>query len=160
MGFLDNIFGSESGSAVPGGNLSKPLMIALLALLASRYMSGGSKDAPAASPESAPSSPGSLPDTSPGTVLDGLGGLLKQFQQKGLSDAINSWIKTGPNKDVGPGQISDALGPEVIDALSKRTGIPKDQIAQILSQVLPKTVDHLTPEGRLPTQHEMARLVG
>ena len=43
MGALDNIFGSDSSSAVPGGNVTKPLMIALLALLASRYMSGGSK---------------------------------------------------------------------------------------------------------------------
>ena len=45
---MSNIFGSESGQAVPGGNLTKPLVIALLALLASRYMAGGGqKDAPA-----------------------------------------------------------------------------------------------------------------
>ena len=157
MGFLDNVFGSDSGPSVPGGNLTKPLMIALLALLASRYMSGGSKDAPA-SPENAPAAPGSMPD--PGAIIGGLGGLLKQFQEKGLGDAINSWINTGPNKSVAPGQISQALGPEVIDALSQRTGIPKEQIGQILSQILPKAVDQLTPEGRMPTQHEMARLVG
>ena len=41
MGLLDNIFGSSSDPAVPGGNISKPLMIALLALLA-RYMTSGS----------------------------------------------------------------------------------------------------------------------
>ena len=35
-----NIFGSDSSPAVPGGNLTKPLVIALLAMLASRYMSG------------------------------------------------------------------------------------------------------------------------
>jgi uncharacterized protein YidB (DUF937 family) len=157
MGFLDNVLGSDSGPAVPGGNLTKPLMIALLALLASRYMSGGSKDGPTV-PANAPASPDSTPD--PGTVLGGLGGLLKQFQQKGLGDAIDSWINTGPNKAVAPGQISQALGPEVIDVLSQRTGIPKDQIVQILSQVLPNAVDQLTPEGRLPTQHEMARMVG
>ena len=40
---MSNIFGSNSGSAVPGGNLTKPLVIALLALLASRYMGGGQK---------------------------------------------------------------------------------------------------------------------
>jgi len=44
MGLLDNIFGGSSGSAVPGGNVTKPLMIALLALLASRYMSGSRKE--------------------------------------------------------------------------------------------------------------------
>jgi hypothetical protein len=76
MGLPDNIFGSDSSSAVPGGNVAKPLMIALLALLASRYMSGGSKEAPtSARPDTPPTSPTSMPDTSPGDVLGGLGGL-------------------------------------------------------------------------------------
>ncbi|MGA7545320.1 MAG: YidB family protein [Methyloceanibacter sp.] len=157
MGLLDNVFGSGSSSAVPGGNVTKPLMIALLALLASRYMSGGSKS-PAAS-DSAPASP-STPTASPGDIVGGLGGLLKQFQQNGFGDAINSWINTGPNKGVTPGQISDALGPEIIDNLSQRTGLSKDEIVQILSQVLPNTVDQLTPNGRMPTHREVARLVG
>lgn len=161
MGLLDNVFGSESSSGVPGGNVTKPLMIALLALLASRYLSGGSKEPPAAArPDAAPTSTGSTPDASAGTILGGLGGLLKQFQQNGFGDAVNSWINTGPNKAVAPGQISEALGPEVIDILSQRTGLPKDQIVQILSQVLPNAVDQLTPDGRMPTQQEIARLVG
>ncbi|MGC2409545.1 MAG: YidB family protein [Methyloceanibacter sp.] len=161
MGLLDNVFGSGSSSAVPGGNVTKPLMIALLALLASRYMSGGSKEAPAsARPDTAPTLPDSMPDPSPGTILGGLGGLLKQFQQKGLGEVADSWIKTGPNKAVAPGQISDALGPDVIDTLSQRTGLSKDQVLQILSQVLPNAVDQFTPQGRLPSQQELARLIG
>jgi uncharacterized protein YidB (DUF937 family) len=158
MGLLDNVFGSGSSSAVPGGNVTKPLMIALLALLASRYMSGGSKEASPAAPDSAPSP--STPTASPGDIVGGLEGLLKQFQQNGFGDAINSWINTGPNKGVAPGQFYDALGPEIIDNLSQRTGLSKDQIVQILSQVLPNTVDQLTPNGRMPTRQEVARLVG
>ena len=158
MGLLDNVLGSGSGSAVPGGNVTKPLMIALLALLASRYMSGGSKEAPASARPDAPKLPDSMPD--PGTIVGGLGGLLKQFQQKGLGEVADSWIKTGPNKAVAPGQISDALGPDVIDTLSQRTGLSKDQVAQMLSQVLPNVVDRLTPGGRLPSQQELARLMG
>jgi len=46
MGLLDNVLGSSSGSAVPGGNVTKPLMIALLGLLAARAMGGGTKEAP------------------------------------------------------------------------------------------------------------------
>jgi uncharacterized protein YidB (DUF937 family) len=161
MGSLDNVFGSDSNSAVPGGNLTKPLMIALMALLASRYMSGGTKDAPAsARPEIPPKLPDSTPDPSSDTILGGLGGLLKQFQQKGFGDVVDSWINTGPNKAVAPGQISNALGPDVIDALSQRTGLSKDQVSQILSKVLPNAVDQLTPSGRLPTQQEIARLIG
>src|SRR5271167_62854 len=156
MGLLDNVFGSGSSSAVPGGNVTKPLMIALLALLASRYMSGGSKEAPASARPDAPKLPDSMPD--PGTIVGGLGGLLKQFQQKGLGEVADSWIKTGPNDAVAPGQISDALGPDVIDTLSQRTGLSKDQVVQMLSQVLPNVVDRLTPGGRLPSQQELARL--
>jgi uncharacterized protein YidB (DUF937 family) len=163
MGLLDSVFGSDSSSAVPGGNVTKPLMIALLALLASRYMSGGSKEAPKDSsgstgPDVSSPSSASLPD--PGTITGGLGGLLKQFQQAGFGDTINSWINTGTNKPVAPAQVSDALGPEIIDMLSQRTGLPRDQVASILSQVLPQIVDQLTPDGRLPSQREVARLIG
>ena len=41
MGMLDDALGSSSNPAIPGGDLSKPLMVALLALLAARYTSGG-----------------------------------------------------------------------------------------------------------------------
>jgi uncharacterized protein YidB (DUF937 family) len=76
-----------------------------------------------------------------------------------LGDAINSWIGTGQNKVIPANQISDALGPNIIDALSQRTGIPKVQISVVLSQVLPNAVDQLTPKGRLPTRQEIARLI-
>jgi uncharacterized protein YidB (DUF937 family) len=161
MGVLDNIFGGDKGSAVPGGNVAKPLMIALLALLASRYMSGGGQKEVAPPPrQDMPPQPSSIPDESPGSIVGGLGGLLKQFQQAGLGEVVDSWINTGPNKTVAPGQIADALGPDVIDALSQRTRLPRDQVVAILSQLLPNAVDQLTPEGRLPTHQKAARLVG
>ena len=47
-----------------------------------------------------------------------------------------SGIKTGPNDAVAPDQISDALGPDVIDTLAQRTGLSKDRVVQILSQSL------------------------
>jgi uncharacterized protein YidB (DUF937 family) len=161
MGVLDNIFGGDKGSAVPGGNVAKPLMIALLALLASRYMSGGAqKEVSPPSRQDMPPQPSSIPDESPGSIVGGLGGLMKQFQQAGLGEVVDSWINTGPNKALAPRQIADALGPDVIDALSQRAGLPRDQVVAILSQLLPKAVDQLTPEGQLPTHQEAARLVG
>ena len=163
MSFLDSVLGSSSDSdptssnpAVPGG-IGKPLMIALLALLA-KYMTSGSAASGSADPNPASASPAEA--SAPGDVLGGLGGLLKQFQQNGFGDAINSWIGTGSNDAITPGQISKAIDPSIIDALAQRFGLPKEQISQILSQLLPKTVDQLTPEGRLPTQQEMARLMG
>jgi uncharacterized protein YidB (DUF937 family) len=162
MGVLDSIFGTDKGPAVPGGNVAKPLMIALLALLASRYMSGGGQKELPPSPrqDTAPIPPASVPEETPGSIIGGLGGLLKKFQDAGLGEAIDSWINVGPNKTVPPGQIADALGPDVIDALSRRTGLPREEVVAVLSQVLPKAVDQLTPEGRLPTHQEIARLAG
>jgi uncharacterized protein YidB (DUF937 family) len=150
-----SIFGSDGGPAVPGGNVAKPLMVALLALLASRYFASGKKQEPAApAPEPAPQS---APD--PGNILDGLGGLIKQFQQKGLGDTVDSWIATGKNKNVAPDQVSAALGGDVVDELSRRTGLSRDQVVTELARMLPNMVDKLTPNGRLPTQQELMRLV-
>jgi len=153
-----SIFGSDGGPALPGGNVAKPLMVALLALLASRYFGGGKKQEPAAP---APSLPGSAPQSAPdpGNILDGLGGLIKQFQQKGLGDTVDSWIATGKNKDVAPDQVSNALGGDIVDELSRRTGLPRDQVVAELARMLPNMVDKLTPNGRLPTQQELMRLV-
>ena len=165
MSSTSNTFGSDQNPAVPGGSLSKPLIIALLALLASRYLGGKGGD-DTARPTSAPapripqpqSQPDALPD--PGNILDGLGGLIKQFQQKGLGDAIDSWINTGANKDVSPGQVSNALPSDVVDELARRTGLTRDQVIGELARMLPNAVDRLTPEGRLPTRRELQQLLG
>ncbi len=153
-----NIFGSDSNPAVPGGSLAKPLIIALLALLASRAMSGGGqKNAPAEMPKLPEAVP--EPAENPGSVLDGLGGLIDQFQKKGLGDVIDSWVNRGTNKNVAPDQVSVALGGDVVDQLAKRTGLSRDQVVAELARMLPNVVDKLTPDGRLPTQQELMRLM-
>ena len=154
-----NIFGSDH-PAVPGGSVAKPLIIALLALLASRYFGGkSSEQASAPAPEPSTRSPGPTSEATPGSILDGLGGLIKQFQQKGFGDTIDTWVNTGANQDISSGEVSDALGRDVVDELSRRTGLSRDQVVEELARMLPSTVDRLTPEGRLPTQREMARLL-
>jgi uncharacterized protein YidB (DUF937 family) len=165
MGLPDDIFGSETNPAVPGGNITKPLMIALLAYMASRYFGGGQKEeAGSATSEALPRSsdplPGSTTEPSSGSILEGLGGLIEQFQKKGFGEAMDSWIGTGANKDVAPREVSDALGGDFVDELSKRTGLSRDQVLTELSRVLPNVVDRLTPQGRLPTSQEMSRLLG
>jgi len=157
---MAGIFGSDS--AVPGGKLAKPLMIALLALLASRYFGGKGGDQAAAPSGSTPRMPEPEPasDASPGSILDGLGGLIKQFQEKGLGDTIDTWVKPGANKDISSGQVSEALGGDMVDELSRRTGLSRDQVMTELAKILPQAVDRLTPDGRLPTEHEISRLMG
>jgi uncharacterized protein YidB (DUF937 family) len=154
---------SDQNPAVPGGSVAKPLIIALLALLAARAFGGKGGDSAKTAPEPAPrvpqpqSQPNALPD--PGSILDGLGGLIKQFQQKGLGDAIDSWVNTGTNKDISSGQLAEALPRDVVDELARRTGLSRDQVIGELAKILPTTVDRLTPQGRLPTQAELQRLL-
>ena len=50
------------------------------------------------------------------------------------------------------------LGAGTLDALAKQTGMNRDELLTGLSQQLPALVDHLTPDGRVPTQEEAQRM--
>ena len=92
-----------------------------------------------------------------GSVLSGgLGDLLKQFQQNGQGDAANSWVSQGPNKQISPGDLANALGADQIQYLTSQSGMSRDDLLSGLSQYLPQVVNHLTPEGRLPTEDELS----
>jgi uncharacterized protein YidB (DUF937 family) len=98
-----------------------------------------------------------LGETSPGRVLiDGLCELADRFKQSGYGETVESWVGTGPNKFMTPAQLEQAIGPEVLDTLSKQTGLSKDDLLGRLSRSLPNAVDSYTPEGRLPAQAPQA----
>ena len=137
-------------SSAPGGNIGKPLMLALGALLASGVLfRGGSGSQPATKPAEPTSDEGA------GGLLGGLGGLLDKLQKGGLGNAANSWIASGPNQPVSPGQLGSALGPDIIKTLAQRSGLSEEELTKQLSQALPGLVDKLTPQGRLPTVAEL-----
>ncbi|WHO72476.1 YidB family protein [Rhizobium sp. BT03] len=92
--------------------------------------------------------------TSGGIVSGGLGDLLKTFQQNGHGDKIDSWVKPGQNADINDGQLAEALGPDVLNEIARNTGLSREEILGRLSRDLPKAVDDLTPEGRLPTPED------
>ena len=91
-----------------------------------------------------------------GTVLSGgLGDLLKQLQDKGQGDAASSWVSNGPNKSIEPGDLANALGADQISSLASQSGLSRDDLLQGLSQYLPDVINHLTPDGRLPSSDEL-----
>jgi len=145
------------GSAVPRGSLAKPLILALLALLASGALHKTS--APAGSVAGKPVAPPTPANDADGGLLGGLGGLINRFQQKGLGDVIDSWVGPGQNKPVAPGQLGSALGPDLLKSLAQKTGLSEEELKAQLSQILPGVVDKLTPNGRLPTQQEAAKFL-
>ena len=92
-----------------------------------------------------------------GSVLSGgLGDLLRQFQENGHGDTANSWVSPGENKPISPGDLANALGADQLDQLTAQSGLSRDELLNGLSQYLPKVIDQLTPDGRLPTEHELA----
>ena len=80
----------------------------------------------------------------------GLGELLQQFQRAGLGDVMASWIGTGQNAPISPGQLGQVLGNDFVAGLAQRTGAAPDDLLGQLSQLLPQMVDRATPEGRVP----------
>ena len=86
-----------------------------------------------------------------GFLNGGLGELLESFKQNGQGDVADSWIGTGPNKEVAPPQLEQAIGPDVLDTLAQQTGLSREEILARLSRELPRAVDQYTPEGRIPT---------
>jgi uncharacterized protein YidB (DUF937 family) len=140
-------------SSAPGGNIAKPLMLALFGLLASGALFRSSSGSQSVDKPGQPAS-----DEGAGGLLGGLGGLLNKLQKGGLGDAANSWVAPGQNQPVSPGQLGSALGPDIIKTLAQRSGLSEEELSKQLSQALPALVDKLTPQGRLPTAAELREL--
>src|ERR1700736_6132950 len=182
MGLLDVLNGMQNGPRGPSDPNAKsggmsPITMAILALLAYKAVKhlGGQPDASPAAPAPANAGlpggglSGALGDLLKGglggllaggaagsVISGGLGDLLRQFQQSGHGDVANSWVSPGPNKQIAPGDLANALGADQIDALSAQSGLPRDELLAGLSQHLPDVINHLTPDGRLPTENELS----
>jgi uncharacterized protein YidB (DUF937 family) len=67
-------------------------------------------------------------------------------------------VRPGPNQQIPPKDLAHALGGDTIDALSRQTGMNRDDLLEQLTHHLPN-FDQLTPQGRLPTEEEASRMV-
>jgi uncharacterized protein YidB (DUF937 family) len=92
-------------------------------------------------------------------VGGGLGELLKQLQQGGQGNVAQSWIGTGANKAISQDQLEGALGADALDTLTDQTGMPRRDLLAELTRQLPGFIDQLTPNGRIPTEDEAARMI-
>jgi uncharacterized protein YidB (DUF937 family) len=151
-------------------NRGMPSMTALLGLLAiagyqnrdklAELLSGaGARESRPGSGEQQPGSGGLLGNLGGmlggagvgGLLNGGIGELLESFKQNGEGETAQSWINEGPNKDVSPPQLRQAIGPDVLAALEQQTGLSQEEILARLSRELPAAVDKYTPGGRLPS---------
>jgi uncharacterized protein YidB (DUF937 family) len=103
---------------------------------------------------------GLLGGAAAGTVLSGgLGNIIKELQDSGHGQVARSWVGTGPNEEIAPKDLANALGGDTLDTLSRQSGLSVDDLLAGFSQHLPDLVDQLTPKGRLPTDEEASRMV-
>jgi uncharacterized protein YidB (DUF937 family) len=153
MGFLDEVISaalgakappvqSQSPQVAPQQNQFSQISAALQELLAPKQgqMPGGQAAAPT-SPEQQSSS--------------GLDALLRQFQQNGFGEIINSWIGPGQNQPISPTDLRQAMGQNTVNNLSQQTGAPQDELLALLSKYLPGVIDKLTPNGQVPNQADL-----
>ena len=82
----------------------------------------------------------------------GLSGLVAQLSKGGLAEHAQSWIGAGQNLPVSGAQIQQALGSGQLGQMAQQLGIDPQHISGLLSQVLPEVINHLTPNGVLPTE--------
>jgi uncharacterized protein YidB (DUF937 family) len=102
---------------------------------------------------------GLLAGAGAGSVLSGgLGNLMKEFQDRGHGDVAQSWVGAGPNQAIAPDDLENALGSETLDTIAQQTGMSRSELLAGLGDHLPELVDQLTPNGRLPTHEEAARM--
>lgn len=175
MGLMDVLNGMQNGPrgpSTPGGGMS-PMTMALLGLLAYKAVksfSGGAQASPVpgAAPGAGAGSSGGLGGllggllgggAAGGALSGGLSDLLKQFEQAGQGATANSWVGSGQNKAIAPNDLANVLGEDRINELSSLSGMSRQDLLNGLSQQLPGVIDHLTPDGRVPTPQEAARML-
>jgi uncharacterized protein YidB (DUF937 family) len=137
MGLLDSILGSVLGSsgggAGQGQNSGQAALInAVIQMIANKGGGAG-----------------------------GLAGLVQALTQGGLGNAASSWVGTGQNLPVSAEQLQSALGRGgMLAQLAQQAGLSHGDAASGLSQILPGLVDKLTPDGQIPQQDSLDKMLG
>ncbi|HEY3459116.1 MAG TPA: YidB family protein [Bryobacteraceae bacterium] len=81
----------------------------------------------------------------------GVAGLVETFQQKGLGGIVSSWVGTGANQAISPQQVENALGNQQVADIASKLGVSTQDASSHIAQWLPAVIDHLTPNGQVPS---------
>ena len=130
-----------------------------------KQMIEGAAQAPAPQQQQqrrAPQPPADMP--SPGDLTDILGQIfggggaqklpdvVKQFEEKGMREQVESWIGTGANKPVDRRQIEDVFGQRELDRMAQQKNIDRNRLAEVLAKYVPQIINELTPSGQMPAR--------
>ena len=141
MGLLDSILGSVlgGGAAQGQGSGQAALINAVIQMVANKGAGGGGAGG-------------------------GLGALVGALTQGGLGNVASSWVGTGQNLPVSAEQLQSVLGSGggggLLAQLAQQAGLSHGDTASGLSQILPGLVDKLTPDGQIPQQDSLEKMLG
>jgi uncharacterized protein YidB (DUF937 family) len=83
--------------------------------------------------------------------VGGVPGLVDKFKSAGLGHLADSWVAQGPNPPVSPSELQKVFSSDQIRAFAQKLGVDPDVATQHLAQLLPGIIDHLTPNGTIPS---------
>lgn len=81
----------------------------------------------------------------------GVQGVVSEFERNGLGPTVRSWVSTGPNQPISAEEVQRAIGPDLLQQLSQKSGVSVADLSRKLADVLPQAVDKMTPNGTIPT---------
>ena len=82
------------------------------------------------------------------------GGLLIEYLRELMA---NSFVQLGhPSTEMATEQVGSVFSMQQIMAWAQQFGITPDVLQNLLAQGLPHVIDHLTPQGQVPSQPPQA----
>jgi uncharacterized protein YidB (DUF937 family) len=83
---------------------------------------------------------------------DGLGPLIGRVigPTRVTANAAATWIGTAANDDADPDQLESALGSDTVAQIAITAAMSHDQAKVALALLIPRLIDRLSPDGRLP----------
>lgn len=157
MGLLDSILGSVLGGGQSQNSGQAALINAVIQMIANKGGGGGLGSALGSALGGGGGGGGAMGG------LGGLGGLIGALTQGGLGNVASSWVSTGQNLPVSAEQLQSALGGGgggLLAQLAQQAGLSNGEAASGLSQILPDLVDKLTPDGQIPQQDSLEKMLG
>lgn len=80
----------------------------------------------------------------------GPAGFLQAFRDRGMGDAVASWLGHGSNLPLTGSQFETAVGRETVEGMAAKLGLPAPTVSEAAAALLPEAVDGLSEHGDLP----------
>ena len=80
----------------------------------------------------------------------GVATLISRFTDAGLGDHVQSWV-SGKQQPITPDYVDRVFTQDEIANWASQAGTDPDRMRAVLAEALPHAVDHVTPNGEIPS---------